>query len=480
MTPTAEQQAIIEAALSTKDSLLINALAGAAKTTTLKMIAERMAETPILLVVFNKKVKEEAAAKLPGHVRVSTMNALGHGIWSTATGKRLIIDTKKSYNLLSEAVQSIDRRSRYAVPFAETLTAVRLAKQTGYIPPGKFENIPRIISQDDFYGSLEDEPSATQIDLINSILLRSISLSYTGAIDFDDQIYMPALFGGSFPKFPLVLVDEAQDLSPLNHTMLAKLVTDRLIAVGDPFQSIYAFRGADTASMAKLKARFNMTELGLSVSFRCPKAVVRNAWGRVPFMKWRDEAEDGKVVRHESWSADTIPDNAAILCRNNAPLFSCALQLLKMGRGVRLVGTDLGPAILRLLKKLGEPDDPQSKILLSIDRWEAEKLETSKAKASTQDKADCLRVFARFGRTLSEAVAYAEHLFKSQGTIQLLSGHKAKGLEWDTVYHLDPFRIPSKWAETEEDKEQELNIKYVIETRAKRELNLVTLEGLRP
>ena len=77
------------------------------------------------------------------------------------------------------------------------------------------------------------------------------------------------------------------------------------------------------------------------------------------------------------------------------------------------------------------------------------------------------RVFAGFGPTLGAAIAYCETLFKAQGPIQLLSGHKAKGLEWDTVYHLDPHRIPSPWSKEGEALEQEKNVRYVIETQSK-------------
>ena len=65
-----------------------------------------------------------------------------------------------------------------------------------------------------------------------------------------------------------------------------------------------------------------------------------------------------------------------------------------------------------------------------------------------------------------------------------MTGHKSKGGEWDVVYHLDPFRIPSKWARTAADLgddsqlEQERNLRYVIETRAKQELYLVNLEDM--
>lgn len=116
--------------------------------------------------------------------------------------------------------------------------------------------------------------------------------------------------------------------------------------------------------------------------------------------------------------------------------------------------------------------------LRAIDRWEAETARKRKNKGAVADKADCLRVFAEFGETLSAAIAYAEHLFSAGGQIQLLSGHKAKGLEWDTVYHLNPFLVPSKWAIGEEEKEQEYNCKYVIETRAKATLYKVDLKRL--
>lgn len=84
---------------------------------------------------------------------------------------------------------------------------------------------------------------------------------------------------------------------------------------------------------------------------------------------------------------------------------------------------------------------------------------------------------------MAEAIAFAEHLFApSNGTVKLMSGHKSKGLEFQTVFHLDPWRIPSKWAKKaalagdDSQLEQELNINYVIETRFKENLFLVDTE----
>ena len=119
----------------------------------------------------------------------------------------------------------------------------------------------------------------------------------------------------------------------------------------------------------------------------------------------------------------------------------------------------------------------QKDVLNAIDVWEQEKLRKSRNAAAATDKAECLRVFASFGPTLGAAIGYAEHIFAAQGPVQLLSGHKSKGLEWDTVYHLDPHRVPSPFAKEGEALEQELNVRYVIETRAKKELFFIRLDG---
>lgn len=476
---TEEQTEIIDFALANRQNLLINALAGAAKTSTLRFLCKYLPIEPTISLAFNKRIADEMTKVLPGHVRCATMNSVGHRVWAAATGKRLVLDTKKNYNLVKEGVERLPRYDKEAGydAFGDLMKTISRAKLSGYIPAGTAGG-RSILSGEEFFGDLEEAPESWFIQIVNEALAQGIRQAYGGLIDFDDQIYMPTLFGGAFPQHARVMVDEAQDLSPLNHAMLERLVGPKchLTAVGDPWQSIYAFRGADTRSMKWLRERFDMHEMTLSVSFRCPQAVVRKAHDRVPHMKWPSWAAEGTVAHLQEWCAKDIPDNSAIICRNNAPLMSCALALLRAGRGVHLVGTDLGPQLVKALKKLGDPQMEQEKVLDAIDKWEADKLRKARSAAVVADKAECLRVFAGFGPTLGAAIAYCEHIFAAKGPIQLLSGHKAKGLEWPTVYHLDPQRIPSPWAREGEALEQELNVKYVIETRSKESLFLVRLE----
>jgi ATP-dependent exoDNAse (exonuclease V) beta subunit len=81
-----------------------------------------------------------------------------------------------------------------------------------------------------------------------------------------------------------------------------------------------------------------------------------------------------------------------------------------------------------------------------------------------------LRIFAAQGETLGDALAYAEHLFNSQGSIQLMTGHKSKGLEFDTVFILDRDLIRL-------DEGQEKNLLYVCQTRAKDSLFYVSSDN---
>jgi DNA helicase-2/ATP-dependent DNA helicase PcrA len=453
--PTAEQEHILSLVQGTSSNLIINALAGSGKTTTLEMIQDVLTP-PVLCLAFNRRIADVMAKRFKSTTTVRTFNGLGHRIWSTACAGRVSLDPKKTPDLLRELIKELPRgeASEAWEVFWEVIGAVALAKSLGYIPEGKYPNGKRLLERVEFYAHLPEDLGEIGPFLLEEVLLRSIKSAYAGLIDYNDQVYMPALFGGTYPKFPAVLIDEAQDLSPVNHQMLHHLSKSRLIAVGDPYQSIYRFRGAETNGMSKLASRFAMTPADLSVSFRCPKAIVEAVRWRAPNMQWLKEG--GRVAALRNPTLNSFTDGSVIICRNNAPLFALALRLLAAGRSVSVAGSDVGPRVIGIMRRLGDDNTKQEALLNAITHWESEKI--AKGSTTAQDIAECMRVFARTGRTLSQAIAYAEHLFKQSGSITLLTGHKAKGLEWPIVYHLDPFLLRPD--------EQDLNLRYVILTRA--------------
>lgn len=427
------------------------------KTSTLEMIERAVKTKPILYLVFNTRNAKEAEKRMLSTTTVRTFNSLGHRIWAKSTGRNLSVDPKKCGEILRSLIRESPKHVQSTMweVYWEVLGGVGMAKALGYLPEGKFTNASRLITQEQFHASLEERPDGLVSGLIDAVLVASIKAAFEGAIDYNDQLYMPALFGGAFPQFPLVTVDETQDLSPIQHAMLHRLVRGRIIAVGDPWQNIYAFRGAKQGGMAALAEKYDMRSLNLSISFRCPQAIVENARWRVPHFKWIKPG--GYVERLEELSVDSIPDACTFLCRNNAPLFRLAMHLLSAGRSVSVAGSDVGPKLIGIMRRLGEDGDNRQRVLTAIADWQAER--EAKESKTAADLAECMRVFASHGATLGQAIAYAEHLFKQEGTIRLSTGHKAKGLEWPTVYHLDPWLI-------REDDEQDLNLHYVIQTRS--------------
>lgn len=145
-----------------------------------------------------------------------------------------------------------------------------------------------------------------------------------------------------------------------------------------------------------------------------------------------------------------------------------AFKLIGAGYSVSVAGSDVGYSLVKVMRKLGPEDMNQAQTLSAINDWEAEKLANESKSAS--DLAECMRIFARHGSGLSQAIAYAEHLFKQTGTIKLMTGHKSKGLEFDHVIHLDPWLCA--------DTEQDQNLRYVISTRSKDRLVEIDSKGI--
>lgn len=470
--PTTEQTSILDFASSSSDNLLINAYAGTGKTSTLELL-EGVIGGPILYLVFNAKNKEEAEGRMSSTTICRTMNGLGHRVlMQMVSGKIGKPDGKKCATILREMIKSVKNRgveNEMWEVFWNVVDGVARAKALGYIPEGKFDHAKRLLSRSEFHKTLEEDPDDLTADLIDAVLLKSIVAAYKGDIDWNDQVYIPALFGGKFPTYPTLLIDEYQDLNPVNHVMIDKLMrgSTRLFGVGDECQNIYGFRGAKAQGMRDARERFNMSRSELSISFRCPKAIVKHVHWRVPQFKWFKDG--GNVSTPIRINHRDILDDAAIICRNNAPLFAVGLRLLAAGRGVTIAGSDIGPKIVGIMKKLGGYDDcTQSQLLGAIEDWLADKL--AKESTTAQDLADCMKVFASFGTSKSQAILYAEHLFSQKGTIQLMTGHKAKGLEFDNVYHLDPHLC--------KDTQQDKNVRYVISTRSAENLTEIHSQGI--
>ena len=106
-----------------------------------------------------------------------------------------------------------------------------------------------------------------------------------GLIDFDDLV----VFGQRIvsehdwvlpllqAKFPVLAVDEYQDLGVALHRIVKRVAFDggvRLFAVGDPDQSIYGFTGADGALLQELAEREDVERVQLQLNYRSASRIV--------------------------------------------------------------------------------------------------------------------------------------------------------------------------------------------------------------
>ena len=174
--PTPEQADIVSAARDTEDNLLISALAGAAKTSTLVLIAEALPSVRLLCLAFNVRIKKEMEKRMPDNATVMTLNGLGHRVWSDTIGRRLELNTSKTYGLTKAIVEDLgpdDRKEAYEY-FSDITKAIDLGKTCGYVPDGAYGEAQRLMDDSAFFAHLDEEPTPLMIDIIRQVSTLSI------------------------------------------------------------------------------------------------------------------------------------------------------------------------------------------------------------------------------------------------------------------------------------------------------------------
>ena len=510
--PTPEQEAIVAETAASHDSQMITAYAGCAKTTTLQLLGRKVRE-PAIALAFNKSIATELKTRFADNFEVKTMNGFGYGALMRGIPQvtRWDLQPKKIGKLISEIA-----KHRKTDLTAEDWDCIRRlvtgAQNVGLVPKGQGEGL--VPDTPETWAGIASDlwiPEAELADLgdlAHEVLFESNLQVKKGIISFDDQIYYPTAFGLRFPQFPTMLVDEAQDLSPLQHKMIerATRADGRLVVCGDPKQAIYGFRGADSSSMANMKwLRPSWKLFPLTLTFRCPKAVVARQQAHAPGFAAHHTNANGAFIKFEQedegwqWGWRTVvsakpADRAsiAILCRNNAPLFALAFKLLSQNIGVVMLGRDIGKGLQVLIGKVAgaKADDmAMATFQVKLTDWENSELAIASANDDEAkadrigDQADSIRAISEGCRTVADLKKKLAFLLdKETGQVTLSSIHKSKGLEWDMVIHLDPWRVPSKQAKRAAAQgdsralEQEWNLKYVAETRSKHTLIEANLE----
>jgi DNA helicase-2/ATP-dependent DNA helicase PcrA len=315
-----------EAVLATEGPVLVVAGAGSGKT---RVLTHRIAHlvaacgtkpNEVLAITFTNKAAEEMKRRLEtilgddaGRMWVMTFHAACGRILrreAPRLGYRsnfTIYDQADQVRVVKACLEELERDPKRFVP--RGIHAQISSAKNVLVGPDEYRS--RVAS---FY----DQTVADVYELYQRRLFAS------NALDFDDLLMLTVDVLDRFPEarerwqkaFRYVLVDEYQDTNHAQYRLL-QLLAERsrnVFAVGDPDQSIYAFRGADIRNILEFERDFGGARLiALEQNYRSTNAVLRAANAviahnreRKPKNLWSDlgEGEPVRVVEVEDEHAE--------------------------------------------------------------------------------------------------------------------------------------------------------------------------------
>lgn len=372
--PTIEQRAVIEAPL---EPALVVAGAGSGKTETMAsrvvwLLANGLVTVPeVLGLTFTRKAAGELGERIGRRIdllverglldtqrdpfetpTVSTYNAFANAIFRDHA---LIVGRESESQLLGEAsawqlarslvVRSTDERLATLGKSVDQITEAVLS-----LSHALGENVadPAAVSAmaDRFldvaslpFSGRAPRPHVRRAAAALETLPPLVDLATAfadekarrGFVEFSDQVALAlevcetsaSVVGEYRDRFKIVLLDEYQDTSVVQTRLLSRLFGGTAVmAVGDPHQSIYGFRGASAANLGRFPVDFDArpdASYTLSTSWRNPVRVLDSANVVVDELSRRSDVAVGTLAARPNAPlgevnaafAETLPEEAA-------------------------------------------------------------------------------------------------------------------------------------------------------------------------
>jgi DNA helicase-2/ATP-dependent DNA helicase PcrA len=489
--PSARQLALKNWVVNSKPgtALVIDAKAGTGKTTSGVWLLDFMPKTEkIAFVAFGKEAAKELKKRVPSHVKACTYHSLGFSAVRKAFG-----DVQVEENKLDMILEKmLDKKTNKPLfgPVKQLVSLVKANLTT--TDEGDLRYLCEHYGIEIFEGKEE-----LIFSLVIEVLARSAKM--TSIIDYDDMVWMPVFLNLPCEQYDWILVDEAQDTNrcQLAFALMSVKNSGRVLAVGDPFQSIYGFRGADVDAIPNLIETLNADVLPLDVTYRCPKSHVRycnEKFPQISYYAYEGNKEgtinsvpgkvvDGKlfmdmtklmemlITLHNETKGDSSHTHVMVLCRTNAPLVSPAFALIRRGIKAIIRGRDIGKNLVTMIEQM-KCDDiiPMLEALQHYKNDEFEKLMALERTTQAQnlvDKVETIFALSDGITKVADLKLRIDSIFSDDNEgIVFSSGHKAKGQEAENVIILRPDLLPHPMAKQEWEQAQEINLEYVMSTRS--------------
>lgn len=482
--PSAYQQAIIDWLITGTGNAIVDAKAGSGKTSTLCMLADCISREGMraAFLAFNRPIADELKRRLPSHVLAATWHSVSRNAlirmpqFAPYKNDKNWVQINKVHSILDSMHSQYMDAELYRKGVKQLVGLMKANAMLPDVP--KTELISLIEKYDIEFDPEEDDSGIAQgIEMARDALQRNNEQLHV--IDFDDMLYFAAIMGAPLDKYSHVFLDEAQDTNKVQRVLLARMTSpaSRIIAVGDPYQAIYGFRGADSSAMDNIATEFACITFPLSISYRCPRKVIAMAQRIVPTIEARENAPEGQVKQLAMMELANFTSLDMVLCRNTAPLITLAFKFLRAHKPVKVMGRDIGEQLVGLIQKmraatLEELGDKLDEYTQAEVKKALNKRQESKAERLTDQHDSIIAIIEGLPHgenTVYDVIAVIRKLFTDEdnhGRTTLTTIHRAKGMEAHNVYILDGHLMPSKFAKQPWQMVQEQNLKYVAVTRA--------------
>lgn len=570
-----EQKGVEVSFLQSDDNIMMNALAGAGKTTMLKHLASfKDPAEKWIYIVFGKKNQTEASSgkgKFPNGVEVKT----SHSFLGNILGKSAKMDLIDSSSLIpkgyggSRMFRMVDAYMKNDSTFPRHLNwpakisisrLANLAKNFAVIPsdPGATDLLKGLIQSFTIDVTLEDNkngvPSPNARDWTPQIIDKAMDMLhystpdnplpepdpnrnlFRGLRDQDDTLWYSAIYADqiSWPRYDVVLADEVQDFNRCQVLMLQKLEEQgaRIVAVGDPNQAVYRFRGGENETFDTITQNTGGAQHELPTNYRSGKNIIdyvnqnTNVHDLQAGLQHDGEVTEGMSYDNaimglqDEWTdgGGKLKEETAFISRVNAPLTSAAMDLLKRGMNFVVLGKNFSEELTKHISSVAGKDQNKNERVMGIDQFMSELIRYSEDKQKKWKgriaKSEALSKVTEATEALTSVVSHLREMnfFDQELNIRvnttrdlrtylverfrgvdedsakkvqdmkkkdprtfvlLTTAHKAKGMQFKRVFIVEDQLFPHPNAKNSEDLVQEGNLKYVAYTRAENELHVL-------
>lgn len=481
--PTEEQtQALV--LYQTGGPLVIEAGAGAGKTSTLRLLAEATPSKQAQYCAFNKAIVTDAQGSFPGNVACNTMHSLAFRavgkkfahrlnsnkrMWPNDVARFLGISDFTLHDPQTDRIRAVPARTLAGI----VMRATQKFCQTTDAAPTKshFEYVDGI-----------DFPMATGLrtwennERLRDQLLPALQnamhdvFSEQGQLPYSPNHYLK-LWAMNKPHIAkdVIFFDEGQDADPVQlQIVMFNADHAQLVIVGDSQQAIYGWRGAvDALGQLRQEHAAQVAFLTQSFRFGPPIADVANT------ILNRLDAELRLTGTPSITSVvGPIEEPKCILTRTNAMAIAQVLAALEQERKPHLVGgASQITSFAKAAQKLQNGQLTDHPEFGCFANWN----EVQAYVANDPGGAE-LRLFVKLvdDYTPEGIIAALDATVpEANADVVISTAHKAKGREWTSVTLAADFASKHPDAEPSDE---ELRLLYVAATRARHALDLTATD----